>query len=81
MGLSTGKNPTGKRKDLMIQLHTEILKKGNKKEFAIIPFDEYKKLMEYIEDLEDLAELRKLKKVSAKEKTIAIEIVKREMEI
>lgn len=78
---STGKNPTGKRKDMMIQLHTEILKKGNKKEFAIIPFDEYKKLMEYIEDLEDLTELRKLKKVSAKEKTISLEVVKREMGI
>ena len=65
----------------MIQLHTEILKKGNKREFAIIPFAEYEQLMEYIEDLEDLTELRKLKKASAKEKTISLELVKREMGI
>ena len=38
----------------MIQLHTEILKKGNKREFAIIPF---------------------------KEKTISLDLVKREMGI
>ena len=79
MGLNTGKNPTGKKRGMMIQLHTEILKKGNKKEFAIIPFDEYEQLMEYIEDLEDLAELRKLKKVSSKEKTISLEVTKREL--
>ena len=37
--------------------------------------------MEYIEDLEDLTEIRKLKKVSAKEKTISLALVKREMSI
>ena len=65
----------------MIELHTEILKKGGKKEFAIIPFNEYEALMEYIEDLEDLAELRKIKKMSTAEETLSLEEAKRELGI
>ena len=65
----------------MIELHTEILKKGGKKEFAIIPFNEYEALMEYIEDLEDLAELRKIKKMSTSEETLSLEEAKRELGI
>jgi len=65
----------------MIELHTEILKKGGKKEFAIIPFNEYEALMEYIEDLEDLAELRKIKKMSSVEDTMSLEEVKKEIGI
>lgn len=63
----------------MIELHTEILKKSGRKEFAVIPFEEYEALMDYIDDLEDIADLRKLKKKFSEEGTISIEEAKKEV--
>ena len=42
----------------MIKLHPEFLTKNGKKEFAVLPYEEYLKLQEMLEDLEDLRDLR-----------------------
>lgn len=42
----------------MIELHPEFLTKDSKKEFAVIPYEEYLELQEILEDLEDLRDLR-----------------------
>ena len=42
----------------MLELHPEFLTKDGKKEFAVIPYEEYLKLQEMLEDLEDLRDLR-----------------------
>lgn len=42
----------------MIELHPEFLTKDGKKEFAVIPYEEFLKLQEILEDLEDLKDLR-----------------------
>lgn len=59
----------------MITLHTEILKENGKNKFAILPYKEYSKLIEYAEDLEDLLDLRKAKKANQGEKTFSLEDV------
>ncbi|AFZ36359.1 hypothetical protein Sta7437_2838 [Stanieria cyanosphaera PCC 7437] len=42
----------------MIELHPEFITKNGKKEFAVLPYDEFLKLQEILEDLEDLRDLR-----------------------
>ena len=42
----------------MIELHPEFLTKDGKKEFAVIPYEEFLKLQEILEDIEDLRDLR-----------------------
>ncbi|BAU63226.1 hypothetical protein STA3757_05860 [Stanieria sp. NIES-3757] len=42
----------------MIELHTQFITKNGKKEFAVLPYDEFLKLQEMLEDLENLRDLR-----------------------
>ena len=42
----------------MIELHPEFLTKDGKKEFAVIPYEEFLRLQEILEDMEDLRDLR-----------------------
>ena len=51
----------------MIALHPNILMKDGKKEFAVLPFDEFSKLQEELLDYEDLKDLRKAKAEEAKQ--------------
>lgn len=57
----------------MIEIHTEILKKDNKNEFAILSYDEFQKFIDYIGSLEDLMDLRK---AAVNELTFSLEGVK-----
>ncbi len=59
----------------MIKIYPEFLKKNNKEEFAILDFNEYQKMLQYIEDLEDLLDLRKAKQATKDEPTISLEEV------
>lgn len=45
----------------MIALHPNILSKNGKKEFAVLPFEEFEHLKEVADKYEDLIELRKAK--------------------
>ncbi len=40
------------------ELHPEFLTKNGKREFAVVPYEEYQALWEWIEDMEDLMDLR-----------------------
>jgi PHD/YefM family antitoxin component YafN of YafNO toxin-antitoxin module len=60
----------------MLELHPEILSKNGKKEFAILPYEEYEKLLELLEDLEDLRELRLAKQEELNEPLINLAEVK-----
>jgi PHD/YefM family antitoxin component YafN of YafNO toxin-antitoxin module len=42
----------------MIELHPEFITKNGRKEFAVLPYEEFLKLQEILEDLEDLRDLR-----------------------
>ena len=45
----------------MIKLHPEILKKNGKKEFVVLPYEEFTALQELLDDYEDLLDLRAAK--------------------
>ena len=45
----------------MIELHPQFLTKNGKKEFAVLPYEEFLRIQELLEDLEDLEYLIKAK--------------------
>jgi PHD/YefM family antitoxin component YafN of YafNO toxin-antitoxin module len=45
----------------MIELHPEILTKNGRKEFVVIPYEEFVAVTEALADLEDLRDLRAAK--------------------
>ena len=65
----------------MLKLHPEILMKNGKKEFVVLPYEEFLALQEQLSDAEDLMELRKAKRAERKKKGIPLSEVKRELGI
>lgn len=61
----------------MIQLHPELITKNGKKEFAVIPYEEFEALQELIADIEDLMNLRAAKQEEADRPSVPIAEVKR----
>ena len=57
----------------MIELHPQLIEKEGKKEFVVLPFNEYHALTELMHDYEDLRELRDAKEQSKGEKAVSIE--------
>jgi hypothetical protein len=43
------------------ELHPEILTKNGRKEFAVLPYEEFIELQEWLADIEDLLDLRAAK--------------------
>ena len=62
----------------MLKLHPEILVKNGKKQFAVLPYEEFLALQERLADADDLLELRKAKREGAK-RSIPLAKVKREL--
>jgi hypothetical protein len=56
----------------LINLHPEILKKNGKKEFVVLPYDEFLALQERLADADDLIDLRKAKRVEGKKRSIPL---------
>ena len=56
----------------MIELHPEILTKNGRKEFAVLPYEEFLAVTEALADLEDLRELRAAKAAEADAKTMSL---------
>jgi hypothetical protein len=54
------------------ELHPEILIKNGRKEFAVLPYEEFIALQEWLEDLEDLVDLRAAKDVEENAPTISL---------
>lgn len=65
----------------MMTLHPEILSKNGKKEFAVLPYEEFIILQERLADAEDLLELRKAKRAESGKRTISIAKTKRKLGI
>jgi hypothetical protein len=63
----------------MMTLHAEILVKDGKKQFAVLPYEEFVLLKERLEDMEDLLQLRKAKKVEGRKRTVPLAGVKRQL--
>jgi hypothetical protein len=50
----------------MINIHANILEKNGKKQFAILPYNEFVKIKNDLDDYEDLKLLRQAKRKEAK---------------
>ena len=65
----------------MMTLHAEILVKNGKKQFAVLPYEEFVLLKERLEDMEDLLQLRKAKKAEGRKGTVSLARVKRQLRV
>lgn len=61
----------------MLKLHPEILVKNGKKEFAVLPYEEFVAIQERLADADDLLELRKAKRAAGKKRRRPLVEVKR----
>jgi len=60
----------------MISLHPEFLTKDGKKEFAVLPYEEFVALQEVLADAADLIDLREAKADEASAATVPLNEVK-----
>jgi PHD/YefM family antitoxin component YafN of YafNO toxin-antitoxin module len=54
------------------ELHPEILTKNGRKEFAILPYEEFIALQEWLADVEDLLDLRAAKEAEQNAQTVSL---------
>ncbi len=62
-------------------LHPQIIEKAGKKEFVVLPYEEFVRLQEEVEDYEDLKDLRSVKETEENAPTISLAEVKKELGI
>ena len=65
----------------MMTLHPEILVKDGKKQFAVLPYEEFMSLKERLEDMEDLLQLRKAKKAEGRKRPVSLASAKRQLNL
>jgi PHD/YefM family antitoxin component YafN of YafNO toxin-antitoxin module len=63
----------------MIELHPQIIEKDGKKEFAVLPYDEFVRVQEELEDYEDLRQLREAKEQDKEAPAITLAELKKEL--
>ena len=64
-------------KEPMIDLHPEILIKNGRKEFAVLPYEEFVALTEALADYEDLRDLRAAKAAEGDAPTMSLSDVRK----
>jgi len=62
-------------------LHPQIIEKEGKKEFVIIPYEEFLLIKEALDDLDDIRELRKEKELSKNEPTRKLDDIIKDLKI
>jgi hypothetical protein len=62
-------------------MHPVILIKNGKKQFAILPYEEFVAIQERLTDADDLLELRKAKKAEGANRSISLAEVKKKLGI
>ena len=65
----------------MIALHPNILEQNGKKQFAVIPYEEFLKMQEELSDYEDLKDLRQAKEAEENAPTVGLEEAKKKLGI
>jgi hypothetical protein len=64
-----------------IELHPEFLTSGGERQFAVIPYDEFVALQEWIEDTQDMFDLRLAREENKDAPTYTIEEVRKDLGI
>jgi hypothetical protein len=63
----------------MVILHAQIIRKDGKKEYAVLPYEEFLKIQEQLQDYEDLRSLREAKEAEKDAPTIGIDELKKKI--
>lgn len=74
-------NADDRLKVARLTLHPEMLIKDGKKQFAVLPYEEFVSLKERLEDMEDLLQLSKAKKTEGRNRSVPLTRVRRELEL
>ncbi len=64
----------------MIELHPDFFSKNGKKEFVVLPYEEFLAIQELLEDLEDLQDLRTAKQEERDLLSVSLTEVKKMLE-
>jgi len=65
----------------MVKLHPNYINKEGKREYVILPYEEFSLIKSLLEDFEDLRDLREAKKTEGKKRGIPFAKVKAELGI
>ena len=55
-----------------MSMHPQVIEKEGKKEFVVLPYEEFLAIKESLEDFEDLKDLREAKSASSNEDTVKL---------
>ena len=55
-----------------MSIHPQVIEKEGKKEFVVLPYEEFLAIKELLEDFEDLKDLREAKSASSNEDTVKL---------
>ena len=61
----------------MVTLHAQIIKKNGKKDYVVLPYDEFLKVQEELEDYDDLRSPREAKETEKDAPTIGMAELKK----
>ena len=61
----------------MAAVHAQIIKKNGKKEYVVLPYEEFLRIQEELEDYQDLRSLRDAKKTEKNAMTIGMAELKK----
>ena len=62
-----------------MSIHPQIIEKEGKKEYVVLPYEQFLVIKELLEDFEDLKDLREAKAASLSEKTVKLSDIKEEL--
>ena len=63
----------------MVTLHAQIIKKNGKKEYVVLPYEEFLNIQEQLQEYEDLRCLREAKEAEGDAPTIGINELKKKL--
>ena len=63
----------------MVTLHAQIIKKNGKKDYVVLPYEEFLKVQEELEDYDDLRSLREVKETEKDAPTIGMAELKKKI--
>jgi len=63
----------------MVTLHAQIIKKNGKKDYVVLPYEEFLKVQEELEDYDDLRSLREAKDTEKDAPTIGMAELKKKV--
>jgi PHD/YefM family antitoxin component YafN of YafNO toxin-antitoxin module len=63
----------------MVTLHTQVIKKNGKKDYVVLPSEEFLKVQEELEDYDDLRSLKEAKEREKDARTIGMAELKKKI--